>query len=195
MFYGLEFFVKRLLFIATVTAVTLSASASAGAQAMANASRLGDLQVGAGYTIAQSDYLPNHIAGFAFYSDFDFRSHFGAEVDFHQLDATGTDSHTQVYERSYEFGARYFRTYFHGHAKPYVKALYGRGVFNFPQSEANLAYNMFVGGGGVDIPIIPQLNLRADFEYQQWLSFPPNGLTPTLITIGAAYHFPPGKPK
>ena len=70
--------------------------------------------------------------------------------------------------------------------------MYGRGVFNFTQNgttTANLAYNMFVGGVGLDYKIIPSLNARADFEYQDWLSFPPNGLTPNVLTIGLAYHF------
>ena len=162
------------------------------AQSQAQATRLGDLQIGAGFTTASSDYVPNRIRGFAFYSDFDFREHVGIEVDFHQLnDPRPTD----VYERTYEVGGRYFRRYYGGHVKPYGKVLYGRGVFNFPQSEANLAYNMLVAGAGVDFAVHPRINVRADFEYQRWFGFPPNGLTPTLFTIGAAYHFPAGQPK
>jgi opacity protein-like surface antigen len=154
------------------------------------ASRAGDLQVGGGYTVADSNYLTNRIKGFAFYSDFDFRPHWGVEVDFHQLD---DNSGTQVYERTYEVGGRYI-VHRYGIFKPYVKGLYGRGVFNFSQSEANLAYNMLVGGGGVDIAVHPRVNVRVDYEYQHWMSFPYSGLNPQLVTFGAAYHFGPGKP-
>ncbi len=36
--------------------------------------------------------------------------------------------------------------------------------------------------------------IRGDYEYQKWTSFPNGGLTPQLVTIGAAYHFT-GKPR
>jgi opacity protein-like surface antigen len=52
---------------------------------------------------------------------------------------------------------------------------------------------MFAGGAGLDYRVLPYLNVRAEFEYQKWMSFPPNGLTPSVITIGAAYHFGAGK--
>ena len=66
----------------------------------------------------------------------------------------------------------------------------GRGVFNYPAYyHANLAYNMYAPGAGVDVRIKSYLNVRGDFEYQQWPSFPPNGLSPAVLSIGAAYHF------
>ena len=164
-------------------------SVAALGQARYTASRAGDLQIGGGYSIARSDYTVNRIRGFAFYSDFDFKSHYGIEVDFHQVNDPNP---TQIYERTYEIGGRYLRRY--GAASPYVKGLYGRGVFNFPKSEANLAYNMIVGGVGVDYAVHPRINVRADFEYQRWFSFPPHGLSPMLFTVGAAYHFPGGNP-
>jgi hypothetical protein len=175
--------------IATLV-LLFSASAAALGQAKSTASRAGDLQVGVGYTTADSDYLPNRIRGLAFYADFDFKQNLGIEVDFHQLNDPNS---SKVYERTYEFGGRYVRNY--NRVSPYVKVLYGRGVFNFPQDEANLAYNMLVGGIGLDVHATQRINVRGDFEYQKWSSFPPNGLSPTLITIGVAYHFPAGRPR
>lgn len=156
-------------------------------QALPTATRAGNLQVGGGYSNASSDYVADRIRGFAFYSSFDFFEHIGVEVDFHQLNDPMQGS--QFYERSYEAGGRYVRRY--GRVHPYVKGMYGRGVLNFPQSYANLAYNMFVGGAGADIEVTHRINVRGDFEYQNWLSGPllPHGLTPTVITVGAAYHF------
>lgn len=165
-------------------------SVTAFAQGRPTASRAGDLQVGGGYTFSRADYLTGRQSGFAFYSDFDFRPHWGVEVDFHQInDRSGT----QVYQRTYEVGGRYIVGNY-SRFTPYVKGLYGRGVYNFPQSEANLAYNMLVGGGGVDIAVHPRINVRADFEYQHWFGFQFSGLNPQLITFGAAYHFGAGKP-
>ncbi|HEY1742197.1 MAG TPA: outer membrane beta-barrel protein [Granulicella sp.] len=168
---------------------TVACSSIALAQATPAASRLGDLQVGATYTNADSDYVPNRINGYGFYGDFDFLRHIGAEVDFHQL----SDGNSPLYERSYEFGGRYFWRY--GRFKPYGKALYGRGVLNFPVGSANLAYNMLDFGAGVDIAVQRHINVRAEYEYQKWFSGLglPQGLSPTMFTVGAAYHFPPGK--
>jgi len=153
-------------------------------QATTTAGRRFDLQAGGGFTYARSDY-GSAVKGFALYTTLDFASHFGAEFVFHQLRLGGG---TNLGERTYEIGPRYYRTY--GRLKPYVKAMYGRGVFNFPFNEANLAYNLFAVGGGADYAVRDNLNVRGDFEYQRWLSFPPAGLTPQLFTIGVAYRFP-----
>jgi hypothetical protein len=161
----------------------------ADAQAKPTAGRVFDLQVGGEYSTASSDYGPTRLNGAGFYSTFDFLPNIGAEVDFHQVN----HSENKLYERTYELGARYFRHY--GRFTPYAKVMYGRGVLNFPQDQGNVAYNMFVGGGGVDIAIKPWLNVRGDYEYQDWLSGPglPHGLSPQVISIGAAYHFGGGK--
>ncbi len=161
-------------------------------QARSTASRAGDLQIGGSYSSANSDYLPQRIRGFGFYSDFDFRDHLGVEVDFHQLSDPKNDN-SMVYERSYEVGARYFRTY--NRFKPYARVSFGRGVFNFPNAVANLAYNMGVVAGGLDVEVYKRINVRVEYEYQRWLSFPPDGLNPTMVTFGAAYHFPAGNPR
>lgn len=153
-------------------------------QATTTAGRRIDLQGGGGFTIGRPDYT-NTIRGFALYGTLDFTNHFGGEFVFHQANATDG---SKVYERTYELGPRYYRTY--GRFKPYVKAMYGRGVFNYPHDAANLAFNLFAVGGGVDYALFDRVNVRADYEFQRWLSFPPNGLTPQLVTIGIAYHFP-----
>ena len=157
------------------------------AQAKYTATRTADLQIGVSASSVTSDYDTQRFIGGGGYITYDFKPHFGAEFDLHQANSRQSDS---VYERSYEFGLRYFRTY--GIVVPYAKIMYGRGVFNFPNGVANLAYNMFTGGGGADFKLRPWLNVRADFEYQDWLSFPPNGLSPTVISVGVAYHFPGG---
>ncbi len=165
------------------------------AQAIPTASSAGDLQIGAMFNLADTDYRPQKFKGYGFYTTFDFRYHVGIEGEFHQLN--DPDSSDGVYERTYEIGPRYVLR--HGRYNPYAKLMYGRGIFNYPNMidavsgkltpTANLAYNLGAIGVGLDYRIVPGLNARVEYEYQQWFSFPPNGLTPQIFSIGAAYRF------
>jgi hypothetical protein len=170
------------------------------AQAAPAASRAADLQVGGGYSNGSPDYGPNRVNGGTAYVDFDFYRHIGIEGEFRFV----KDGETNIYEKTYEIGGRYSRPLpFAPKLVPYGKFLYGRGVFNFTsagQAYANLAYNMIAIGGGVDYRLLRHVNLRGDFEYQNWFGFPGpeippspghgnNGLTPSVFTIGGAYHF------
>jgi hypothetical protein len=157
-------------------------------QATSTASRRADLQLGGGFVLDdKSDYEVNAIKGGAIYTTLDLTNHLGGEFVIHQANSFSGDG---LYERTYEIGPRYFRTY--GRFSPYIKFMVGRGVFNFPKAigAPNLAYNMFAFGGGLDYRVLPYLNVRFDYEYQDWSSFPPTGLTPQLYTVGVAYHFP-----
>ena len=113
----------------------------ARAQGKYTASRAGDLQVGVDFVGGDADYAQN-VKGYGGYATFDFTRHFGAEIDF-QTSEWLTVGKEDVYERTYEIGGRYVRSY--GRFAPYVRAMYGRGVFNYPFNEANLAYNIFAG--------------------------------------------------
>jgi opacity protein-like surface antigen len=163
------------------------------AQATPTASADGELQIGATFILGNSDYRPDKFKGYGAYATFDFRYHYGIEGEFHQLnDPNSVDG---VYERTYEIGPRY--VLHHGRYHPYAKAMYGRGVFNYPPvfgdpktgPAANLAYNLGAIGAGVDYRVIPGMNARVDYEYQRWLSFPPNGLSPWIFSVGVAYRF------
>ena len=174
----------------------LSAGALRGQATTPTASRAADLQVGAGVTIARHDYpyaLPPYvfpgdgiyISGASVYATFDFRPHLGVEFNFRELTSHNAD---HLGERSYELGPRY--VWHFRRLNPYVRVSYGRGVFNFPEDVANLAYNMVAGGGGVDINVLKHVNVRADFDYQYWFSFPdPPNIQPKVGTVGVAYHF------
>ncbi len=179
--------VATLLSLATLALCT---SAAQG-QAAYTAKRAGDLQAGGGFSIANADYDHPTLRGGSIYASFDFKEHFGVEVDFHQVNAP---SPSTIHERSYEIGGRYVRHY--GIFNPYARLMYGRGVFNYQYNVANLAYNMADAGVGVDVNVTHRVNVRADYEYQQWFSFRGNlsntetgTLSPQVFTIGAAYHF------
>jgi len=163
----------------------LGATPILNAQSEATATRLGNLKIGGGFSSANSDYYERFNGGAA-YLNFDFRPHLGVEGEFHFV----KDS-LDLYEKTYEVGGRYYRTY--RKYVPYAKVMYGRGVFNFPPLsdgfQANLAYNLMAGGLGVDYKVNPYLYVRADWEYQRWFGFQNSSLSPNIVTLGAAYHF------
>jgi opacity protein-like surface antigen len=176
----------------------LSGSPMLLAQAYPAATRALDIQVGGGFTTLNPDTQPDRFNGGAAYFDVNFEGCLGVVGEFHYAtDAQGSGR----YEKTYEIGGRYFRTY--GRLRPYAKVLYGRGVYNFTLPTANspaggpytyvsvenLAYNLIAGGAGVDYKLLRHINLRADWEYQHWFSYQRSALSPNLITIGAAYHF------
>jgi hypothetical protein len=172
-----------------VLALLLSETSLLHAQATTTASRAGDLQFGAAYTLANSDYEQNYFRGFTAYVDFDLRAHLGLEAEFHQVSSPAGD---QSFQRTYLIGPRYFRTY--GLLIPYLKLMVGRGDFNYPFGHTDLAYNLYAGAIGTDCKFGPHLRLRAEYEIQSWSGFTNGSLTPQLITVGAAYHFA-GKPR
>ena len=164
------------------------------AQATPTAETPGVLQIGAMFNIAAPDYRPQKFYGYGLYSTFDFKYHIGIEGEFHQIN--DTDSAEGIYERTYEIGPRY--VLHHDRFDPYAKIMYGRGVFNYPSvpdetghvsKTANIAYNIAAIGAGLDYRVVPAMNVRVNYEYQDWFSFPPNGLTPMILSVGVAYHF------
>ena len=177
---------KRCLTILLAAASLLTFSASANAQAsVATASRRADLQVGGYFVVVpKPDYTDHTFYGGGFYVTYDFWHNFGVEGSFRQAN---TSSNEKTYERTYEIGGRYVRHY--GRFSPYARASYGRGVFNFPYNTANLAYNLFSFGGGADVRVMKHINVRGDYEYQHWMNFLQSGLSPQVVSVGAAYHF------
>jgi opacity protein-like surface antigen len=203
---------NRTFLLLLLSVAANAALAADGQTAAPTATRFADLQVGGGFVWAHSDYVPNDIAGFGFYADYDMLGHYGIEADVHQVrdphpDALVPSNHFS--ERTYELGGRYVRRYDHGRLAPYGKLLFGRGVVNFPAHQLyvpggletyvdNIAYNIVSFGGGLDYRLTERVNLRGDFEYQHFFAHDrelPNGLSPYLFTIGAAYHFPARGPK
>lgn len=163
------------------------------AQAKPGARRFLDLQVGGIFQRASPDYGQAPLRGLGLYSTVDWQRHLGVEVSLHAL--LDGDSQRKIRMRTFEVGPRY--AFHFGPWSPYGKLLYGRGDFRFPpvagyrQSgpAAQLAYNFWAIGGGLDYALRPSINLRFDYEHQQWGGFPPHGLSPQTFGFGVAYHF------
>lgn len=198
----------RILFLLA----TLTWTPFSHGQATPTASRGADLQVGAGFTYAHSDYVPNNIGGFTFYANYDLIGLFGIEANIHRVRDPDPDPlvpSNHFSETTYEIGGRYVRPVYRWRIAPYGKVLYGRGVANFPAHQIltpggietyidNIGYNLVSFGGGVDYRFNNRINLRVDFEYQHWFASDkelPSGLDPYLFSFGGAYHFPTRSPK
>jgi hypothetical protein len=177
---------KRQKYISWFTCV-FGLSIFAHSQAVPTASRPGELQIGAGYSIVKPDYAQKNDMGPTFYVTFDFTSHVGVEAEARIASIVAP---ADVGEDTYLVGPRYVIR--HKRFEPYAKALFGVGVLSFqydyaPHStQSQFAYAL---GGGLDLRATRNINIRCfDFEYQGW-SVPPHGLSPTAITFGAAYKF------
>lgn len=177
-----------------VAGFIVSSSLYLNAQAVPTAERFADVQVGATFSLAKPDYGASLWKGLGLYADVDVTTHIGLEVDFHHVSSPDP----VLYERTYKMGPRFILPV-RQHFSFYSKAQYGRGVFNFAGQDpatnatvqvANLAFNIWSVGGGLDLKLQRQLNVRLfDYEYQRWSSFPPHGLNPNVFSFGLAYRF------
>jgi opacity protein-like surface antigen len=179
---------KTLLTIGSLACV-LSTTSVARAQALPTATSQGRLQVGAGYTYANPDYGQKSIQGASGFVDFDFGQHLGVEADVHYVAfVTPLD----LAENSYLIGPRIMLS--RNRFTLYGKILAGYGDLVVQEEQDNIGhpsgfYFAYAGGGGLDIRATDRITVRAiDFEAQKWPNYG-NGLSPIVITVGAAYRF------
>lgn len=173
--------------------VSVAASTLLRAQAKPAAIRSLNTQFGGTIDFESPDYHSAKLFGFGLYSTIDWRPHFGVEVSLHQL--MDSNSTRKLRVQTFEAGPRYVLRL--GPWNPYVKLLVGRGSFRFPPdprypangSVATLGYTFWSGGAGTDYRLNRSINLRVDYEWQRWVSFPPYGRSPQVFSLGAAYHF------
>jgi hypothetical protein len=170
------------------------------AQAISTASRSLDIAGFGGYSGAYTDYGNTRDQGAAFGVDvtrfFHLPVYPSLEVRANMLHGTVID------EDSYLGGLRAEYPLAH-RLHPYADILVGFGTlhFKFTPSPGYTGDRSVVlsYGGGVDIDIIRNLQLKIDAQYQNW-KLGPNGtnvtqtgnfnLTPTVGIIGVEYHIP-----
>lgn len=181
---------KTCLLFLTLSLVTMLPSAL-HAQATAAATRGGASQVGAEYTFSNEDeYQGKYLQGMTIFGTFDLNNHLGVEGDVHL--ASVIKSYYNYKETSYDAGLRWVEHY--RRFSPYAKALVGFGHSSASNAQQIVggstpgSYFLFGLGGGLDYSLNDKINIRCvDFEYQRWPNFPPNGLTPPLLSFGVAY--------
>jgi len=158
------------------------------AQSLPTAEAKASLWIGGGLTYANPDYGQKLIEGVSGFADFDFGPHLGIEADIHYIALV---TPLDLAENSYLIGPRLLVR--HGRFTLYGKALagYGNLVIQELQDNAGHASGFFYAyaiGAGLDIRITSRISIRAfDVESQRWPSYG-NGLSPAVVTIGAAYH-------
>jgi opacity protein-like surface antigen len=159
------------------------------AQDAPSATRSGQLQAGLAVSEANTDYQPKDIVGATLYVDFDFAPHLGVEGDYHYLNGITPNDFA---ENSYLIGLRYnYRL--HERYVPYAKVLYGIGSFDADEPYVKLDpgygqnYGILAFAGGLDVDVSHNFTVRVDYERQDWYSFKPNGLSPTIASFGIAY--------
>ena len=171
------------------SAASLVLSSAAHAQANPTATALSNLQIGAGYSYARTDYGWKGDKGLTIFAEYEFGVHWGLEANYHH---TSISVPQNISEKSFTVGPRVILRA--NHFKLYGKGFLGLGHINAPFSPVNIyAANetdfLFGAGGGIEYLVGDHLTIRpADVEYQRW-SFRNHGLTPVVFTIGAAYRF------
>ncbi len=178
-------------FSALVLVVALGI-ATPGASAQATATATGrTLSVGAAYQNSNPDYGPSRSSGIGIFANYDMTRHFGATAE---LNFQTAFSNVVFLEHVYLIGAR--GEYSRGRYMGYAKFLVG-GANSSSNAPANVnllnapgSYPVVAYGGGLDIRLEHHITVRAiDYEQQQWLRYHPNGLTPGVLSFGAAYRF------
>jgi opacity protein-like surface antigen len=157
-------------------------------QALPAGSRGFSYQVGGAVSLSDTDEVTQHIKGFTFFADADFSKHFGAEIEYHDLNIITPQDFG---ESSFLLNVRYRHEFGRFHPYGKVGAGIGSAIQNegFYKSTSSSSHGMYAFGAGLDIALSHKINIRLiDYEYQHW-SYPPNGLTPWVASIGAAYHF------
>lgn len=75
---------------------------------------------------------------------------------------------------------------------PYISGMLGYGHFTYNANGALVYGNdsfIITYASGLDLRATKHINIRlVDLEYQRWVNFLPNGLTPTIYSAGIAYH-------
>jgi hypothetical protein len=115
--------------------------------------------------------------------DFNVSRRWGIEAEGHWL---RFHEFAQVHEDTYLIGPRVIvprrRFRFYG------KALYGFGRFAFPYGYAQEQNGVLAFGGGVDYRLTHRISMRLlDGEYQRWLNFQNQSLSPYGASAGVVY--------
>lgn len=164
------------------------------AQAVATATG-NALSVGLAYQNADPDYGPSRGSGIGAYANFDFARYVGITAE---VNLPTAFSNVIFPERSFLVGARgeYHRGRYMGYGKVLGGVASSGNNYSVDKTitasqliNASETFDLYAIGGGIEYRLDSPITLRLDFESQHWLSYQPNSLTPSIISVGAAYRF------
>jgi hypothetical protein len=179
---------KHCLSALALSVVALVAAPRMMAQATATATG-NALAVGVAYQNIDPDYGPSRASGLSIFANYDFARFVGATAE---INVQTAFSSVVYKETTYMVGAR--GEYRRGRYLAYGKVLIGGASGSNNSGNPGLlnvgSYPVVALGGGLDIRMEHHITIRAiDYEEQHWLSYSPNGLTPHVLSFGAAYRF------
>lgn len=177
-----------------IATLLLTTSVLAAAQSQYSAERAPvTFNVGGSFSFFDAAYGGYKIMGATAYADFSpiIWDHIAAEAEGRWL-TLNADRGFREY--NYLAGPVYRITLSqHQNFHPYVKALIGEGVIDFPNQLAYGRYFVIAPGAGVDYTLNRRWRLRADYEYQIWPDAPglpgiPSGaMKPNGVSVGFTY--------
>jgi opacity protein-like surface antigen len=185
--FGLAWFCVPLAFLMAFVSPTHSF-----AQAGYTATRSAGLSAFGGYINGNPEYGSARDSGEAFGAAFTKYLHIPVNVAlegrFNFMNGTYVSEHTKLV--GIKIGTDKFAQY---RVHPYGDFLIGSGTIHFNTtatgytSDNSTVYNF---GGGVDIDLVHNFQLRGDYQYQHWkLGEASDAFTPNLFLIGVNYQF------
>ena len=161
---------------------------------VAPSARVGGLPIGFGVGI--SDYSIDYgqgrrMAGPAAWLDIGIFRGFGIDGSARSLYFNVPTGLTRMQQSTFLGGVHYeSKPIFH--VRPFVRVGAGTGLIEFPSDNplyTRDTYSVFAPSGGVEIPIVPKVFLRAEYEYQFWKDYHgTHDLTPNGVTLGVSYY-------
>jgi hypothetical protein len=128
-------------------------------------------------------YPTNKLLGIGAFADLNFKHHWGIEGEGRWLIFREV---AQIHETTYLLGPRaQFRL---GRLWLYGKALYGEGYFYLPYGSVAESAPVLAFGCGADYRLNQRISVRVfDGEYQKWINFQNQGISPLGASVGLAY--------
>jgi opacity protein-like surface antigen len=177
-------FLQAFFFVAILPALGATAYGQSAASAF---HRSYSIYAGAEGSVFQPDYAgrgvaekgPQRLYGIGAFGDVRFNRWAQVEAEARWLHF---NEYLGIYQNTYSIGPRIpLKENFHG-LTPYGKVLIGWGTM------ANLTGKAlaFTYGGGVDYKLTHKINIRGEFEYEQW-RVTPDTLYPYGVNLGVSY--------
>jgi hypothetical protein len=176
---------RRILLVLSLFAI----SGAAYGQALPTADRTFQFQLGLAVSLGSPDYGDQNIEGVSLFGDLDYGAHWGLDGEIHDLTI---NTPQDIGESSALLNIRYKLNY--GKVHPHVRVGAGIAYLDFDKgfypANSSERHGIYDIGMGLDYYATRKMHIRViDFEYQDWKNYPPNGLNPYILSIGAAYNF------